>query len=164
MKRQYRAVNFDLDTKAMFEVLGSKTKGYAIIKKSMKEFGFIHRQGSGYRSGKPLNKMELDEFVDNFGKSNPWLADCVKAFDVTDSGRTDFDFTETLKQSARSVKENVEDVELDQNQEVNQTTSNSHVMTKEEFLAYEPKVTSVSRSDLKNRISLSLAEEENVND
>ena len=37
-------------------------------------------------------------------------------------------------------------------------------MTKEEFLAYEPKVTSVGGSDSKNRISLSLAEEENVND
>lgn len=164
MKRQYRAVNFDLDTKAMLEVLGSRTKGYALIKKSMKEFGFVHRQGSGYRSIRPLNRDEIVAFVKKIGISNPWLADCVKAFDVTDSGRTDFDFTEALKQSARSVKENVEDVELEQNQEVNQTTSNSHVMTKEEFLAYEPKVTSVSRSDLKNRISLSLAEEENVND
>ena len=101
MRGQYRSVNFDLSTKAMKETLGSSTKGYRIIQKSMQDFGFSHRQGSGYRSDKPLTKEETKQFVKDFGKANPWLADCVKAFDVTNSGRTDYDFTETLKTAAK---------------------------------------------------------------
>lgn len=110
MKGQYRSVNFDLSTKAMKETLGSSTKGYRIIQKSMQEFGFSHRQGSGYRSDKPLTKEETKQFVKAFGKANPWLADCVKAFDVTNSGRVDYDFTETLRAAAKEAqgeKENV---------------------------------------------------------
>ena len=110
MKGQYRSVNFDLSTKAMQETIGSKTKGYSIIQKSMKEFGFSHRQGSGYRSDKPMTKKEVRKFVNDFGNANPWLADCVKAFDVTNSGRTDYDFTETLKTAAKKAEAGTESV------------------------------------------------------
>ena len=110
MKGQYRSVNFDLSTKAMQEAIGSKTKGYSIIQKSMKEFGFSHRQGSGYRSDKPMSKEEVKGFIKAFGKANPWLADCVKAFDVTNSGRTDYDFTETLRTAAQAAKAETESV------------------------------------------------------
>ncbi len=40
-----RAINFDLDTNQMLILLGSKTKGYSILKKEFKKLGFEHRQG-----------------------------------------------------------------------------------------------------------------------
>ena len=109
MAGQYRSVNFDLKTKAMKQELGSATKGYGMLRKSFKEFGFSHRQGSGYRSDKPMTMAETRNFVDDFGKANPWLADCVKSFDVTSSGRADYDFTDALRSAAHSAQsENVD--------------------------------------------------------
>lgn len=109
MAGQYRSVNFDLDTKEMKKTLGSSTKGYGMLRKSFKEFGFSHRQGSGYRSDKPMTRTDTINFVDDFGKANPWLADCVKTFDITNSGRADYDFTNALRSAARSAQsENVD--------------------------------------------------------
>ncbi|MEG2413328.1 MAG: hypothetical protein RSB61_01615 [Clostridia bacterium] len=63
MKKSYWAINFDLNTKAMQELLGSKTIGYKMVKKAMKELDFRHRQGSGYLSKNKTEKENYDEDV-----------------------------------------------------------------------------------------------------
>ena len=108
MSGQYRSLHFDFSTKNMKEELGSSTKGYAIIRKSLESNGFAHHQGSGYRSVKPMTKDEATVFVEKLGKENPWLANCTKSFEMTNSGRKDYDFTDTVRAAARSAKsENV---------------------------------------------------------
>lgn len=67
----YWALNFDLDTKAMVQVLGSKTKGYHKIKSTLKELGFEHRQHSGYVSKTSMNKKELAEKIEQLGVKQP---------------------------------------------------------------------------------------------
>ena len=57
MIKAFRAINFDLDTNQMLFALGSKTAGYDKLKKSFKKVGFIHRQGSGYVSKKPITSL-----------------------------------------------------------------------------------------------------------
>lgn len=108
MRKEYRAVNFDLNTDAMQQVLGSKTKGYGLIKKSMENLGFEHRQGSGYRSLEPMTRAEAETFTHNLGRENPWLADCVKTFDITNSGIADYDFTDILRNAAYEAAHDVD--------------------------------------------------------
>jgi virulence-associated protein VapD len=54
-----KAINFDLDTKAL-EVAGFSSKfpasliPYRLISKELRKMGFSHRQYSGYRSKKPM--------------------------------------------------------------------------------------------------------------
>lgn len=102
----FRAVNFDLDTKKMKESLGSATKGYGILRKSFKEFGFSHRQGSGYRSDRPMTITDIDKFIEKFSKANPWLCECVKTFDVTSSGKMDYSFADTIRAAGAAAKAN----------------------------------------------------------
>lgn len=101
MNGEYRSVHFDLDTKAMKRATGSSTKGYRQLKRSFEKFGFSHRQGSGYRSNNPMDKDEATVFVEKFGAENSWLADCLKSFEMTNSGASDYDFTEPLRDAAR---------------------------------------------------------------
>lgn len=108
MKGRYMFVNFDLSTDAMQAVLGSKTNGYAIIRKSMENLGFSHRQGSGYKSDEPMTKKQVRKFVNDLGRANPWLANCVKTFDITNSGVADYDFTNTLRNAANAAEQDVD--------------------------------------------------------
>ena len=166
MRGQYRSVNFDLDTKAMQEVLGSKTKGYSLIKKSMKEFGFSHRQGSGYRSEKPMTRDESIQFAKSFGKANPWLTDCVKAFDVTNSGRADYDFTDTVKNAARSAQTTSESVSGNNEKETtvsNESTSVKAPLTVDEFMNVKASEAAASAAPSKgNAKTMSLSEFLNI--
>ena len=107
MKKEYRAFNFDLDTKAMFSELGSKTKGYDVLRRWFEKNRCEHRQGSGYRSLFPLTQIEATKLVERLGSENPWLASCVNRFDVTNSGANDFNFTDTLRVAALSAARNV---------------------------------------------------------
>lgn len=77
-----RAINFDLDTKAMTQI-GINTNGYAKLRTSFEKQGFEHRQGSGYISKQPLSDRRLYKALYNIAKDNLWLASCVNTFDVT---------------------------------------------------------------------------------
>ena len=104
--KNYKAVNFDLDTNQMLLTLGSKTAGYDKLKKSFKKVGFIHRQGSGYISKKPLSNMEMTGVLRKIAKNNPWLGACLNKMDVTEI--TDmFDVSSFVK--AESKKQAAQD-------------------------------------------------------
>lgn len=104
--KNYKAVNFDLDTNQMLLMLGSKTAGYDKLKKSFKKVGFIHRQGSGYISKKPLSNMEMTGVLRKIAKNNPWLGACLNKMDVTEI--TDmFDVSSFVK--AESKKQATQD-------------------------------------------------------
>lgn len=106
MRGYLRAVNFDLDTKGMSETLGSRTKGYRLLRQSMKQLGFSHRQGSGYLSEKPMTKYEVKNFISKLGTANPWLANCTKVFDVTNTTGKAHDYTIGLIKAASEAAQN----------------------------------------------------------
>ena len=106
-KKEFRAFNFDLNTNEMFASLGSKTKGYVILRRWFEKNGAVHRQGSGYRSLAPITKGAATKLVRKLGTENPWLATCIRTFDVTSSGENDFDFTKTLRLAAEAASKNV---------------------------------------------------------
>lgn len=83
MIKAFRAINFDLDINQMAVVLGSKTAGYNKLKKSFKKVGFIHRQGSGYVSQKPITRFNTTQAIKIVARQNPWLLSCVNKMDVT---------------------------------------------------------------------------------
>lgn len=85
MKKNRKAINFDLDT-VEIKRLGLYPKGYKILGKAFKEQGFTHRQGSGYVSKKPLTNNEVQFRVRSIIKENLWLLNCVNKMDVTDIG------------------------------------------------------------------------------
>lgn len=107
MSAQYRWFLFDLDTKGMENVLGSQTKGYGILRQWFTKHGFEHKQGSVYRTLKPMARSVLGNVVDQLGQENPWLATTVNNFAVTSSGAKDYDFTASLRAAASAASKNV---------------------------------------------------------
>lgn len=87
MERQKRkAINFDLDTKAMRE-MSLYPDGYRMLGLSFAKYGFEHRQGSGYISEDKLDSDQVNDIVASIVTENPWLIRCAKRIDVTDIGR-----------------------------------------------------------------------------
>jgi virulence-associated protein VapD len=84
--RRYKSINFDLDTYRLESVfgVGKRSKGYAAIKQFLTRNGFVHRQWSGYVSGKRLTYAEIYVVIDDFLNACPWLTKCANRFDVTD--------------------------------------------------------------------------------
>lgn len=99
-----RAVNFDLDINQMALVFGSKTVGYEKLKKSFKKIGFIHRQGSGYVSKKPLTNAQLMKAIKVVSKENTWLATCLNIMDVTKVEKV-YELTAVVKTEAKKQAE-----------------------------------------------------------
>lgn len=91
-KETRKALNFDLDTKALktyycktnnpLEVLGA----YREIKKFLEQSGFSHRQWSGYTSDEPMTSGEVSFVITELSKQKPWFPECVRKCDVTDIG------------------------------------------------------------------------------
>jgi len=52
----------------------------------MEENGVSHRQGSGYRSNKPLSDADVLDIIGKLYAKFPWFTDCVNKFDATDVG------------------------------------------------------------------------------
>lgn len=102
-----KAINFDLDTHKMQEAIGSKTKGYNILKSAFKNYGFSHRQGSGYVSINDITDRRVIEVVTKITEKYPWLADCAGKIDVTNVGST-FDLLPTLKSVGETVYGNTQ--------------------------------------------------------
>ena len=96
-----KAFNFDLDTKKLKEVYSAQTgkkytTAYEDLKKALRSEGFDWRQGSGYISREPLSKADVSSIVKSVTQKLPWLADCVKKFDVTDIVKQ-YDLTKAIK-------------------------------------------------------------------
>lgn len=95
----YKAINFDLDTKAMKDY-GVLPNGYKSVGTSLTKYGFTHRQGSGYISNEKIRHDDVAEIIRKTTKENPWLGDCVNKIDVTNVGRQ-FDMIDIVKETAR---------------------------------------------------------------
>ena len=83
--KQYKSLNFDLDTKALkIKYPGnSYENAYYDIRMFLKNNGFEHRQGSGYVSVNKMEPPEIEELLERMLKVFPWLEGCVNRFDVS---------------------------------------------------------------------------------
>lgn len=87
MERKVRkAINFDLDTKKM-KALKVYPNGYTALKSTFAEYGFSHRQGSGYISAERLDSDQINDIIAGVLTKHSWLKECVNKIDVTDIGR-----------------------------------------------------------------------------
>lgn len=102
-----KAINFDLDTKALKKYYPGKNyrHAYTDIKKFMESEGFLHRQWSGYNSKEKLSMQDIQMITKKLSKTFPWLKKCVNRFDVTDIGEQ-HDLTHLITgKAAGKVKE-----------------------------------------------------------
>lgn len=83
-----KAINFDLDTKALKKHYPNNDyrQAYRDLKKYFIENGFEHRQWSGYVSKEKISIAKIISFTRRLTKTFPWLKKCVNRFDVTDVG------------------------------------------------------------------------------
>lgn len=86
--KKVKAINFDLDTKALKVYYPGKSyrQAYKDIKKFMLNNGFSHRQWSGYTSNEKMSDSDIQRLAKKLAKTFPWLKKCVNRFDVTDIG------------------------------------------------------------------------------
>lgn len=90
IKKSFKAINFDLDTN-MLKIYYNKpniSNAYKEIKNFLIKNNFIHRQGSGYISSKPISNTEITRLVIKLKNTFPWLSKSVKEFDVTNIEKT----------------------------------------------------------------------------
>ncbi|MDR0804197.1 MAG: hypothetical protein LBN42_00250 [Oscillospiraceae bacterium] len=84
LQAHYKAFNFDLDTKLLKENGFKNTApAYSAIKLILLDFGFEHRQYSGYVSKKRLDINDVGRVMDALNSRLPWLCRVVQKFDVT---------------------------------------------------------------------------------
>lgn len=88
-RRQYKALNFDLDTKALERYYPSSSyrQAYRDIRHFLQSNGFEHRQWSGYRSEQAMSDAEITLLITRLNTRFPWLSKCVNRFDVTNIGK-----------------------------------------------------------------------------
>ena len=106
-KETRKALNFDLDTKALktyycktnnpFEVLGA----YREIKKFLEQYGFSHRQWSGYTSDEPMTSGEVSFLITELSKQKPWFSKCVRKCDETEIGEQ-YDLMTVIQDAAKN--------------------------------------------------------------
>jgi virulence-associated protein VapD len=85
-QKRYKAINFDLDTKALSRFFGGNKyrKGYSLIRRFLIENGFRHHQYSGYISQSAMSYGEIYILItDRMVSELPWIVDCVNKFDAT---------------------------------------------------------------------------------
>ncbi|MDR0841810.1 MAG: virulence associated protein D [Acidobacteriota bacterium] len=103
--RRYKAINFDLDTQSLRERFGEKgrAKAYSAVRSFMKQHGFEHRQGSGYRSTNTLSDLDIADLMVAMYKQLEWLSACVQKLDVTNIGR-EYDLNAIAKRRIEDEK------------------------------------------------------------
>lgn len=89
-KRSRRAVNFDLVGELLqkYYPKSNPKQAYFDIERFMTKHNFEHRQWSGYCSVEKLTRPEFISVLEDMIRQMPWLAYCVRRFDVTDIGDT----------------------------------------------------------------------------
>lgn len=87
---KYKAVNFDLDTKALKQHYPGKVwrNAYSDIRRFLIKNGFRHRQWSGYISERKMARADVVALVLKLKETFPWIQECVNHFDITDIGKT----------------------------------------------------------------------------
>jgi len=97
LKETKKAINFDLDTKALQEHYPNKNwrKAYDDLREFMEANSFEHRQGSGYISKEPMSYYSVMSVCYKLSKAYPWIGNCVNRFDVTEIGDT-FDIKDII--------------------------------------------------------------------
>jgi virulence-associated protein VapD len=97
--KQYKAINFDLDTHKLIEEFGRNghSKAYATINKYLTSHGCAHRQWSGYRSNYPMMYTEVLDIAVGMFDEFKWLSRCANRFDITNIGR-EYDVLKYLQQ------------------------------------------------------------------
>ncbi|MCR0532494.1 hypothetical protein MKC55_24415 [[Clostridium] innocuum] len=85
MPKSRKAINFDLDTNQLKRYYSetSYPNAYNDIRQFLNNNGFVHRQGSGYLSKKPMTTFEINQVIENMNDEYQWLKYCVKEMDVT---------------------------------------------------------------------------------
>lgn len=108
--RVRKAINFDLDTKALKEFYPGKDyrAAYGEIKNFMENNGFEHRQWSGYVSVKALDQKEIVSSIKKIAKKFPWLSQCVNRFDVTNISKT-YDMVDMIKNTSARQQDTFEE-------------------------------------------------------
>lgn len=82
-KNKVRVVHFDFDTKKM-RAQGKYPYGYTQIKKYLKNNDFVHHQGSGYWTKKPVDRMAVVDIVEKMVKEMEWIRTCTKNIEILD--------------------------------------------------------------------------------
>ena len=100
--KNYRAYNFDLDTKKLKENFKNYTDAYKLLENSFKKYGVAHRQGSGYVTTKKITTFEAVTLIKKLSTELKWLSDCVKKFDVTNVGET-YDLTSIIHKNSNKA-------------------------------------------------------------
>ena len=127
IEKKHRAINFDLNTKALKEYYPSHNwrKAYKDIDKFLAANGIVHRQWSGYITSEPISNIKLIAILKKKSAEYPWLKHCATHFDVTDVGKH-HDMLDTLKNPSigklisrseqdrprRSIKSRLEDAKV----------------------------------------------------
>lgn len=80
MAKARKQITFDLDTDAMkkYYPVDSWNNGYDVIKRHMKNNGFLWLQGSTYASEKPMSHVRVQGILDELIRNNPWLNKCMR--------------------------------------------------------------------------------------
>ncbi len=101
--KRYKAINFDLDTQRLRERFGEdrRPEAYRAIGRYLADRGFVHRQGSGYRSTHRLSDFETALLVSLMYRDLAWLSACVRKLDVTNIGQ-DYDMDSIAREKLRS--------------------------------------------------------------
>lgn len=101
-----KALNFDLDTKALEIFYPGNTyhQAYYDIRQFLESAGFQHRQGSGYISIDPIDFYEISLLINEMSEKFPWLKRCTKVVDTTAIGKT-FSMMSYLKSAEKEPQE-----------------------------------------------------------
>ena len=82
-RKYYKAINFDLDTRALKKYYPRYQKAYSDLLVFFKSKDFTHRQGSGYVSNKRLSSADIVDLIVELKEKYEWVSSCVKKIDVT---------------------------------------------------------------------------------
>lgn len=79
------AINFDLSIRKLQQYFSQEhpKSAYGLIAKYMKQYGFEHRQYSGYVSNSELTQSELIDIAKRIHQQLPWLSSCENKLDAT---------------------------------------------------------------------------------
>lgn len=112
----FKAINFDLDTKALQQYYPSTNwrKAYDDINKFLISNGFEHRQGSGYVSKLPIKNTTIIAQIQNLSKTFSWISKCINRLDVTNIGNS-FDMVDIIKDA--SLENDIDNISLSEKNE-----------------------------------------------
>lgn len=92
-----KLMTFDMDTKKMRGYFRFLSSGYHKIRKSFREAGFEHIQGSVYLHKAPMTRDEAFIVAADILRNNPWADDCLRELQVADVGKVHHNSLEKIR-------------------------------------------------------------------